>query len=81
MRKKYDSWINSGLNLSFKKWLDVNKTVTTFHWIKDPVTNPMIQGEEAPILPDDRITIETNPVARECDTRNDLICRFNNYDI
>lgn len=80
MRKKYDNWLNSGLNLPFKKWLELNKTGQTFHWIKDPVTKPMIQGEE-PVSREEMVTIETNPVTWESDTRSDLIRKFRNYDI
>lgn len=78
MKKKYDNWLNSGLNVSFSKWIELNKSGQSFHWIKEPVTKPMIQSQ------DDGQTkeqVNKTPFKWESENRNDLVRKFRNYDI
>lgn len=83
-RRKYDRWLNSGLAIPYKKWLQLNQSGQTFHWAKSSVTKPMVTEKEAE--KSSKVNLITTSSRQEFSdarvgTRKDLIQMFRNYDI
>lgn len=69
-RKLYDKWLNSGVGVSYEKWLAMNRKGQAFHWVKEATHNPMIRSGKPG--PEGRWSRETG---------NDLLNKFRNYEI
>ena len=81
MRSKYDTWLNSGMNMTWKDWLNfTNKTQTVFHWAyqkPDPALTS--NGETEKAAKSDK---STEKVLNEFRTNsNDTLSKFRNYQI
>lgn len=83
-RNKYDKWLNSGLDIPFKKWLQLNQSGQMFHWAKNPITKPMVTNEQHD--KNSNVNLVNTKSRQEfsdarAGDRNDLIQMFRNYDI
>ena len=84
MRRKYDKWLNSGLAIPFKKWLQLNQSGQMFHWAKSAVSKPMVTNQEQETTSKvNLITINSREQFSDArgGHRQDLIRMFRNYDI
>jgi len=83
MRSKYDKWLNSGVRLSFNKWLVLNQAGQTFHWVKNPVTKPMILEADLKKPSDQENTSSVHQVSRSYwkSESSPWLDKFRNYDI
>jgi hypothetical protein len=85
MREKYDMWLNSGLCVSWKDWLNrISKNNTVFHWVI-PKTDPMLTDSN------EKETRFSHKNAENSDLQgfrcsgphasNDVLSKFRNYQI
>ena len=86
MRSKYDKWLNSGVRISFQKWLVLNQSGQTFHWVKNPVTKPMIRetdasGDEEGKRQQHKSSVELGSRQNWKSESNPWLDKFRNYDI
>jgi DnaJ family protein C protein 12 len=78
-RSQYDKWLNSGVSIPFQKWLFFNKTGQTFHWIKNPVTKPMIHEKDCSKQTES--AVKTSSRQDWESESNPWLDKFRNYDI
>lgn len=82
MRVKYDKWLNSGISIPFQKWLTMNEAGHTFHWVKNPVTKPMIQENDCPSeQPTSHSSVQTTSRQNWESESSPWLDKFRNYDI
>ena len=84
MREKYDTWLNSGLCISWKDWLNrVSKNNTVFHWVI-PKTDPMLadSNEQARLTQEKADHLDLKDFRGSgSHENNSALSKFRNYQI